>query len=109
MTATETLEDFYNIKLNQTPRNLQQDLGHFNVFRMEDCVGAGKTPIQYSRRDFYKITLLRGRHRYHYADKTIEVSGTALVFFNPSVPYMFEPLSEDIGGSFCIFREAFFT
>src|SRR5437016_7135877 len=109
MAKTESLEDFYRQKMNWLPENLKKDIGHFNVFRSEDCIGTGKTPAQYTRRDFYKITLLRGKHVYHYAEKSIEVSGTTLVFFNPLVPYTFEQLSENPTGYFCIFKEAFFT
>jgi AraC family transcriptional activator of pobA len=109
MAETETLEDFYRQKFNWMPENLKQEIGHFNVFRMEDCMGPGQQPISYSRRDFYKISLMRGRHIYHYADKSLEVSGTTLLFFNPSVPYTFEQLTEDYSGYFCIFKEAFFT
>ncbi|MFT3683271.1 MAG: AraC family transcriptional regulator [Ferruginibacter sp.] len=109
MARTETLEDFYNHKFNWMPPGLKQDLGHFNVFNIEDCVGPGKQPVQYSRRDFYKISLIRGKGRYHYADKSIEVSGTTLIFFNPNIPYMIEPLTEQPTGHFCIFRDAFFT
>lgn len=109
MQKTETLEDFYRHKFNWMPDNLKQDIGHFNVFNLQDCYGPGKQPVKYSRRDFYKISLLRGEHLYHYADKTLEISGSTLLFFNPSVPYTFEPRSENPTGFFCIFKEAFFT
>lgn len=109
MQKTETLEEFYRYKFNWLPDNLKNDIGHFNVFRLEDCLGPGKAPAQYSRRDFYKISLMRGRHLYHYADKSVEVSGTTLIFFNPHVPYTFEQLSDNASGYFCIFKEAFFT
>jgi AraC family transcriptional activator of pobA len=109
MAKMETLEDFYRQKMNWLPENLKQDIGHFNVFRMEDCVGQGKEPIRYSRRDYYKISLLKGKYRYHYADKSIEVSGSTLIFFNPHVPYTFEPLTEDPTGYFAIFKDEFFT
>ncbi|MGV3558610.1 helix-turn-helix domain-containing protein [Larkinella arboricola] len=109
MEKPETLEDFYQKKFNWLPANLQQDMGHFNVFRLEDCIGQGQEPIKYSRRDYYKITLIRGRNVYHYADKSLEVDGPALLFFNPQVPYNWEPLSGDITGYFCIFKEGFFT
>jgi AraC family transcriptional regulator, transcriptional activator of pobA len=109
MAKTETLEDFYRHKFNWLPDNLKKDIGHFNVFRMEDCIRPDKQPVAYCRRDFYKIALLRGKHVYHYADKSLEVSGTTLIFFNPNVPYTFEQQSEDPSGYFCIFKEAFFT
>lgn len=108
MPKTETLADFYQAKLQRVPEE-HKEPGHFNVFRTEDCVGLGKQPVQYSRRDFYKITLMRGRHVYHYADKSLEVNGSSLLFFNPRVPYTFEPLSEITSGYFCIFKEDFFT
>lgn len=108
MVKTETLADFYKIKLDRVPEE-QKEPGHFNVFRTADCVGHGKQPVQYSRRDFYKISLMRGRHVYHYADKSLEVDGSTLLFFNPRVPYTFEPLTEVTDGFFCIFKEDFFT
>src|SRR5688572_8212255 len=108
MARTETLEDFYRNKLNWLPDNLKKDIGHFNVLRMADCV-VPQAPIQYTRRDFYKIALIKGKHIYHYADKSLQVSGTTLIFFNPTVPYTYEPVSEEAGGYFCIFKEAFFT
>ena len=55
MAKTETIEEFYKNKFRGLPAGLQQELGQFNVFNLEDCNGAGKTPVQYSRRDFYKF------------------------------------------------------
>jgi AraC family transcriptional activator of pobA len=109
MAQTETIEEFYNSKFNWLPENLSQDIGHFNVFRIEECHGPNATPVKYSRRDFYKISLFRGKTIYHYADKSIEVDGTTLIFFNPQVPYTIESLSGDRTGYFCIFKESFFT
>jgi len=109
MANIETLEDFYSQKFNWMPPGLKQDLGHFNVFKIEDCVGPGKQQVKYSRRDFYKVSMIRGKGRYHYADKSIEVSGTTLIFFNPNVPYQVESLCDEPTGSFCIFKDAFFT
>lgn len=111
MATTQTLEEFYQQKFNWLPENLLQDIGHFNVFRLD--AASSKAPaastFKYSRRDFYKIGLIRGRNIYHYADKSIEINGTTLIFFNPHVPYYYETLSEVRTGFFCIFKEAFFT
>ncbi|MCD0487767.1 helix-turn-helix transcriptional regulator [Pedobacter sp. MC2016-14] len=109
MTKAESLEDFYKHKLNYLPVDLHKDLGHFNVFRLEDCTGVNAKPITYNRRDFFKITLIRGKNRYHYADKSIEIDGSTLVFFNPHVPYTWEPLTSETTGFFCIFTKSFFT
>jgi AraC family transcriptional activator of pobA len=109
MELTETLEDFYENKFNVKHEGLNAELGHFNVFKLEECNAPDRPPVQYSRRDFYKISLMRGRHLYHYGDKTLEVSGSTLMFFNPQVPYTFEALTPDPSGYFCIFKDAFFT
>jgi AraC-like DNA-binding protein len=106
--GTESIEEFLKHKVNWLPTDLQKDIGHFNVFRMEDCIGPDKTP-KYSRRDFYKVSVTTGEHLYHYGDKTLEISGPTLMFFNPSVPYIFDQLSNTPKGFFCIFKESFFT
>ncbi len=109
MAGKETMEDFYLQKFNcWLPEDMRQDLGHFNVFRLEEVASSGR-PMKYSRRDYYKISLIRGHNIYHYADKSIEISGTTLIFFNPNVPYAVEYLSEDKSGFFCLFKESFFT
>ena len=56
MPLTQTLEDFYRAKMQWMPENLQQDLGHFNVFRSDKFLGPHARPIPYSRKDFYKIS-----------------------------------------------------
>jgi AraC family transcriptional activator of pobA len=107
MLKPTTLEDFYQQKIHWLPENLRQDIGHFNVFRLADFVGPEACKLPYSRKDFYKITLVTGRSKYHFADKTIELRGNALFFANPLVPYDWEPLDEAQTGFFCIFTEAF--
>lgn len=105
---TESIEDFLKYKVKWLPPDLQKDVGHFNIFRLEDCIGVDKAP-KYSRRDFYKISIATGESLYHYGDKTLEISGSTLMFFNPSVPYIFQPLTDNLTGFFCIFKESFFT
>jgi len=109
MSKTETLQDFYTQKQISQPEGLYPGVGHFNVFRLEDCLQKEGSSITYSRRDYYKVLLIRGKNRYHYADKSIEISGSTLLFFNPQVPYTWESLSENVTGYFCIFTESFFT
>jgi AraC-like DNA-binding protein len=106
--STESIEDFLKYKVKWLPPDLQKDVGQFNVFRLEDCIGTDKAP-KYSRRDFYKISIATGESLYHYGDKTLEISGPTLMFFNPSVPYVFAPISDNLTGFFCIFKESFFT
>jgi AraC family transcriptional activator of pobA len=109
MKKAETLSEFYESKFNlEAPREVQQGVGHFNVFRLEDCAAPGSKPVAYTRRDYYKVCLIRGEHLYHYADKSLVVNGTTLMFFNPKVPYTFQQLTPDSTGYFCIFTESFF-
>jgi AraC family transcriptional regulator, transcriptional activator of pobA len=109
MNGNESLEDFYRSKLNHVPENLKKGIGHFNVFKVEDYVGPHKNPIPYSRRDYYKITLIKGRNLYHYADKTVEIKSMSLLFTNPMIPYNWEPLDDEQTGYFCIFTQDFFN
>ncbi|WP_259070293.1 helix-turn-helix domain-containing protein [Mucilaginibacter sp. X4EP1] len=109
MAETETLQQFYQNKFQNVPECMGQELGHFNVFKIDSNQEQKTKAIKYSRRDFYKISLLRGKAIYNYADKSIEVDGTTLIFFNPQVPYTIEYLSEERSGFFCIFKESFFS
>jgi len=107
--TTETLEEFYRHKQVWLPKDLQQNIGHFNVFKIEDCIGPNAKPVTYSRRSFYKISLMRGENIIHYADQSISLCGTSLLFLSPHVPYTFENMSGDRSGFFCIFTESFFA
>jgi AraC-like DNA-binding protein len=104
----ESIEEFLKYKVSHVTQGPQNDVGQFNVFKIEDCIDTGQTP-RYSRRDFFKISIVTGKNLCHYSDKTLEISGPTLIFFNPSVPYIFEQLSERPTGFFCIFKESFFT
>lgn len=90
------------------PQGLQNGFGQFNVFSMGDN-GAGMDCMNYSRRDFYKISLVNGRTKFYYADKSVEFEKSALLFANPQIPYSWEVKSEEPSGFFCIFSEAFFS
>jgi len=111
MSNIETIADFYRNKCLGQPEDLGREPGHFNVFKIEDLAVVPHQPMRYTRRDYYKVSLLRGHNIYHYADKSLEVSGPALLFFNPRVPYTVEHvIPGKIGeGYFCIFKEEFFS
>jgi AraC-like DNA-binding protein len=105
----QSIEDFYRSKLNWMPDNLQKEIGHFNVFRMEEFCGHMAKPLPYNRKDFFKISLIIGKNKVHYADKVVEIEQQALLFANPHIPYNWEALGEEQSGAFCIFTEAFFN
>lgn len=106
MPVTRSLEAFYAHKFDESPSRPPNGVGDFNVFRLTD---SRNVPAPYVRYDFYKIMLIRGKHRCHYADKSIALEGSTLLFFNPAVPYRFERLDDQSTGFFCVFRESFYT
>jgi AraC-like DNA-binding protein len=110
MAKTESLEEFYRHKFAGTPSYIRKAIGDFNVFVIEDILDAsGAVTVEYARRDFYKISLITGENLFHYANKTLHIKGTSLIFFNPKVPYRWESLSKENKGFFCIFKDAFFV
>ncbi len=108
MKRTLTLEDFYLAKVNDIPDNLAKGIGHFNVFKLDDYVGKHSKPIPYSRKDFYKISLIIGQNDIYYADKSVVIKEQAVLFANPQIPYSFKQIDENQSGYFCIFTEDFF-
>lgn len=108
MRRAETIEDFYKTKLNWVPDNIRKEIGHFNVFKLDDFTGCRAKPIPYSRRDYFKISLIIGRNKVHYADKVIEIKKQALLFANPQIPYNWEEIDGRQTGFFCVFTPAFF-
>lgn len=103
MSKTENIPDYFK----ELPAILQPELGQANVFRLEDSLASSAQPKQYRRRDFYKVTLIRGHVAYHYADKSLQITGPTLLFFNPQVPYIWQTLADDTTGFSCIFRAEF--
>ncbi|MHA4806723.1 helix-turn-helix domain-containing protein [Flavitalea flava] len=106
MKQAETLEEFYHRVPQANPAGLglhNAGLGHFNVFPRNAC----HPNTTYSRRDFYKVSLIIGTGKLHYADKWISIDRPALLFSNPVIPYSWEAVSEIQEGYFCLFTEAF--
>lgn len=104
----EDLENFYKNKFNWLPDNLKNNIGHFNLFRLEPFVEGQPTNIPYERRDFYKIMLVKGQSKIHFADKVVEIEHQALSFSNPQIPYKWEHLDSIREGVYCIFNAQFF-
>lgn len=79
------------------------------MFRIEDVLSPDHKQANYSRRNFFKISLITGKNRIFYADKTFDIQGTSLVFTNPMMPYLWERVTETQTGYICIFTEAFLS
>jgi AraC-like DNA-binding protein len=103
MTIKEDILDFYKRICYQTPEQVRHDRPHINVFERSFCKGA----VPYSRRDYYKISLLRGKGLLEFSDKVFRVTRPSLLFSSPKVPYHWQPEGEEQLGWFCIFNEAF--
>lgn len=108
MKKVETVQDFYSRKQQWLPDNLRNDIGHFNVFRIEQLRSDSSNPVPYTRRDYFKITLLVDGSKIEYADKVIDLKKTALIFSNPFIPYRWEHTDRIYHGISCIFDQAFF-
>lgn len=108
MNQVETIEEFYKRKFNWVPEDIRKEIGHFNVFKLDPYVGKNAKPVPYKRRDFYKIMLVEGGGRVHFADKIIDVKKQALSFSNPQIPYKWEHTEKIRRGFFCIFNPHFF-
>jgi AraC family transcriptional activator of pobA len=117
-TSHTSLEDFYREMTDKLgtdlesifPKGLHKDIGHFNVFDIAQTIEKVKitSEMPYNRRKYYKISLIRGRNRAEYADKTILIRQNALLFATPKVPYHWIPEDPGQSGSFCVFTEDFF-
>jgi AraC-like DNA-binding protein len=102
-----TLQQFYESYFPDQPSKrglILPEAGHFNVFRRGQFC---KRQTQIHRSDFYKISLIIGTGILHLEDRSIEVSGHTLIFYNPSVPHLWESISAKQEGFFCLFNHEF--
>lgn len=108
MIESESIADFYKTHpaakqapVDTIPVHQQQE--HFNVFSRKFC----NRYNAYSRRDYYKISLIIGKGKLLYGGTKIDINQNALVFFNRNVPYSWETFSEQQSGYFCLFNDDF--
>jgi AraC family transcriptional activator of pobA len=76
-------------------------------FKVYETSSKDRDGHNYSRKDFYKISLTTGRFIFHYADKSFETEETFLFFANPHIPYSCEVVSPVHNGYTCLFSEEF--
>lgn len=100
----ENIQDFYQ-KQDIIPSH---ELGHFNISFIRDLDNCAIKPIPFIRRNYYKISLLKGKYSVHYSDKTYSIVKQALVFSNPTIPYSWIPLEGKHSGAYCLFTPEFF-
>ena len=104
-----TIEDFYRETSSIIPEGINKEIGHFNVFRIDDMIAHTKKrgAMPYNRRAYYKISMIRGRNQAEYADKVIHIEKNALLFATPKIPYNYVPMDDNQSGLFCIFTPEF--
>lgn len=108
MNQVVKLASFYK-DLNKDHRFGQPEVGHFNIFRVEDIAAKQGKHVNYNRHEFFKITFVKAHGYIHYADRSVETNGTALIFTNPTIPFYWENIGTERSGYACIFTEAFFN
>jgi AraC-like DNA-binding protein len=91
------------------PENLKNEIGHFNIFKLEPFIPGVPVSIPYKRRDYYKIMLVMGNSQVHFADKVLEIEKQALSFSCPQIPYKWEHLDNVRSGVYCVFNSHFFS
>lgn len=96
------LEDIFN-------KNINKDIGHFNVFDIEKMYKSSKSKpeMPYNKRTYYKISLISGKNKVEYANRTIEIKQYGILFASPKIPYNYTPLDNEQSGHFCVFTKEF--
>ncbi|NML65993.1 AraC family transcriptional regulator [Hymenobacter sp. RP-2-7] len=79
-------------------------LSGFKAYEVDTAAGPSHP---YRRRDFYKVALVTSHCTVHYADRSIELNGTCLMFANPHIPYAIELHEPRLMGYSCLFTEAY--
>jgi len=88
---------------NTSDFNKELKLKGFKVYDLT----VKSTGYNYSRKDFYKISVSSGKYLFHYADRSFETDGTILFFGNPRVPYSCEIIRPTTDGYACLFTDDF--
>lgn len=109
--TNSSIDDFYKKATAKLPEGITKEIGHFNVFETEKLFDkkTGNRIMPYSRREYYKISLIKGRNRAEYADKIIDIPESALLFATPRIPYHWLPQDSNQSGFFCIFTADFLS
>ncbi|MDB4919014.1 AraC family transcriptional regulator [Mucilaginibacter sp.] len=104
-----SLEEFYQQTSTLIPDGINKEIGHFNVFKVDDIIAKykKKPAMPYNRRAYYKISVISGRNKAEYADKEINIEKNALLFATPKIPYNWVPQDDNQFGYFCIFTHDF--
>ncbi|TDS11728.1 helix-turn-helix domain-containing protein [Sphingobacterium paludis] len=118
MNAIE-IKDFYKQIIGDTSCQLDYffdnktntDFGHINLFDIAKFYfdSKPKCEMNYDRRLYYKISLIKGRNFVEYADKTACIETQGILFASPKIPYRYTPQDTNQSGMFCVFTKEFLS
>lgn len=106
MVQQQTLADY----VNTPPDSGSLNGGYFAAIRLHEFSDESLAATAvYSRKDFYKISLITGDATYYYREKTYHVKpgDCVLVFTNRETPYRWQIHSGACNGYACMFTEDF--
>ena len=109
MFQQQTLAD-YPVSSRELNVNGHSTGGYFSAALLENfCAESLAATMVYSRKDFYKISLVTSHATLYYRDKNylLEPGDCALVFTNREAPYRWEIHSGTSSGYNCVFTEDF--
>jgi AraC-like DNA-binding protein len=109
MVTQQTLAD-YSSPQQEESRQSTRGGGHFVAARLDDFTAEKiAATAKFSRKDFYKISLITGHATYYYRDHEylVRPGECALVFTNREVPYRWEVYGDGCSGYACMFTEDF--
>ncbi|WP_160136906.1 helix-turn-helix domain-containing protein [Chryseobacterium sp. c4a] len=111
MNDFKAIAEFYKHKNIEPPSLPSWDTGYFDVIKIDTLQKRGEIISQLSfwRKSIYKIKLIKGKCKCHYAGKTLEIDQYALLFVNPMIPFLLEESENPIHEHFCLFNEVFFS
>ncbi|MGL4629625.1 MAG: helix-turn-helix domain-containing protein [Leadbetterella sp.] len=110
MQSIQERESYFKQGAPWLPDDLKKEFGLFNVFNFNPGKNGDPPQLPYSKKDYYKITIIKGSGSgiFLYADREIEIENYSIIFSNPQIPYGWSQRENFSDGFACLFDQAFF-
>ena len=111
MKLPDNIEDFYRDKNLSIPSSIDWQSGYFDIIKITSSLQRESLISQFSfyRKNLYKIKLIKGQCKCHYASRSIDVKGFALIFVAPTNPFILEEVNGMVDEYFIVFNGSFFN
>ena len=111
MKLPDNIEDFYRDKNLSIPSDIDWQSGYFDIIKITSSPQRESLISQFSfyRKNLYKIKLIKGQCKCHYASRSINVEGFALIFVAPTNPFILEEVNGMVEEYFIVFNGYFFN